>query len=85
MKLTKEYVQGLLDKTENALSSLEVTEAGKPVYEMAQRYLADAKHFFKQGDFEMAMAAEEYAHGLLDGGVGSGVLKVLKNEELFVF
>ncbi|MFH1424438.1 MAG: DUF357 domain-containing protein [archaeon] len=86
MELTEDYVLGLLKKTETALVSVEIVEeGGQRVLDMATRYLEDAIHFFEKGDLEKAMAAEEYSHGLLDGGVGTGALRVIQNEDLFVF
>ena len=52
---------------------------------MALSYRDDAKHFAENGELVTALAAVEYSHGLLDGAVGSGAMKVLENEELFVF
>ncbi|HIJ99549.1 TPA: DUF357 domain-containing protein [archaeon] len=85
MELTPKYVQGLIEKTSKALESLEVLEGGKAVYDMALSYRDDAKHFAEKGELVTALAAVEYSHGLLDGAVGSGAMKVLENEELFVF
>lgn len=86
MELTAEYVLGLLSKTQKALASLEVLDdKGQQIVDMATRYLEDAIHFLENEELEMAMAAEEYSHGLLDGGVGAGALKITANPELFVF
>lgn len=88
MELTKEYVEKNLIKLETALGSVEVVEGTEhKVLEMAKRYAADARHYMEQGKLVTAIGAVEYAHGLLDGAVGCGALKVVKeeNRELFVF
>ena len=36
--------------------------------DMASRYYSDAKHFESQGDYVLAFAALNYAHGWLDAG-----------------
>ncbi len=36
--------------------------------DMATRYYSDAEHFYKKGDFVVAFAALNYAHGWLDAG-----------------
>ncbi len=37
-------------------------------FDMANRYYSDAKHFESQGDYVLAFAALNYAHGWLDAG-----------------
>lgn len=74
-----------MNKTQTALSSVEVLESGQGIFDMASRYISDAEHSLGKEDLVTAFAQIEYAHGLLDGGVGAGVLKVLENSELFVF
>ena len=81
-------VEKIMKKTEEAIVSVEVvTPEGEKVLDMAERYVADAKHYIEQGDLRTAFGSVEYAHGLLDGGVGSGSLKNTKpaNSHLFVF
>ena len=81
-------VEKIMKKTEEAIVSVEVvTPEGEKVLDMAERYVADAKHYVDQGDLRTAFGSVEYAHGLLDGGVGSGSLKNTKptNAHLFVF
>jgi len=85
-QVEKSYVEGLIQKLEDALASVEVkTQKSKQVLAMAERYLADSKYYLEKDDNIVALGAVEYGHGLLDGAVGCGGLKVLKNEELFVF
>ena len=86
MNVEKTYVEGLIQKLEDALESVELkTKKAEQVLRMAERYLADSKYFLEQGDSIAALGAVEYGHGLLDGAVGCGGLKVVKNNELFVF
>jgi hypothetical protein len=86
MEVKGEYVKKLLEKTELAAESVKpMNENGENVLAMARRYASDARHFFESGELVNSFAAIEYAHGLLDGGVGSGALEVLENEDLFVF
>ena len=85
MELTPKYVQGLIEKTSKALESLEVLDNGKEVYDKAITYRDDEKHVDERGELVTALVAVEYSHGLVDGAIGSGAMKVLENEELFVF
>ena len=81
-------VEKIMKKTEEALLSVAVvTPEGEKVLDMAERYVADAKHYIEQGDLRTAFGSVEYAHGLLDGGVGSGALKNTNpaKAHLFVF
>ena len=81
-------LEKILKKTEEALLAIEVIDPkGEKILDMAERYVADAKHFIEKGELRVAFGAVEYAHGLLDGGVGAGVLKNTKPEKahLFVF
>jgi len=50
--------------------------------DMAQRYYSDALHFKAKGDFVLAFAALNYAHGWLDCGARLGLFKV-KDSRLF--
>jgi uncharacterized protein len=44
--------------------------------DMVERYVADAHHFRKQGDWVNAFAALNYAHGWLDAGARTGLFDV---------
>lgn len=44
--------------------------------DMAERYIADARHFREQGDLVTAFAALNYAHGFLDAGARLGLFDV---------
>ncbi len=85
--LTKEYVEKAIEKTSTALNSISIVEEkeGHGLFDMIQRYVADARHFLEKENLVAAFGAVEYAHGLLDAGVYAGYFKILKNEELFVF
>jgi len=86
MDLDKPYVDKIISQLELAIDSIQVKEtAGNKVLKMVQNYLSDAKYFLQEGEVVKALAAAEYAHGLLDGGVGSEVFEVQKNPHLFVF
>jgi hypothetical protein len=44
--------------------------------DMASRYYSDAKHFENKGDYVLAFAALNYAHGWLDAGARIRLFKV---------
>lgn len=44
--------------------------------DMAERYYSDAEHFYKKGEFVVAFAALNYAHGWLDAGARIRLFKV---------
>lgn len=46
------------------------------VLDMAKRYFSDAGHFRQKGDWVLAFAALNYAHGWLDCGARLGLFKV---------
>jgi hypothetical protein len=56
----------MLGKEEQALDFLD----------MASRYYEDAKYFEKKGDYVLAFAALNYAHGWLDAGARIKLFKV---------
>jgi hypothetical protein len=53
------------------------------VFDMAQRYFSDARHFEKKGDIVTAFAALNYAHGWLDAGARLGLFDVGHDDKLF--
>jgi uncharacterized protein len=57
--------------------------AGKDFFDMASRYISDAKHFESCGDKVNAFAALNYAHGWLDAGARIGVFDVDADNVLF--
>jgi len=44
--------------------------------DMATRYYSDAEHFYQKGDYVLAFAALNYAHGWLDAGARINLFKV---------
>lgn len=57
-------------------------ETAEEVLDMAKRYYDDAGHFREKGDWVLAFAALNYAHGWLDCGARLGLFKV-KDSRLF--
>ena len=51
--------------------------------DMATRYVEDAKHYKKKGDYVTAFASINYAHGWLDAGARLGLFDVGHDSELF--
>lgn len=54
----------------------------KEIFEMVKNYTSDAKHFEKQGEWVLAFAALNYAHGWIDAGVRLDVFEV-NDDRLF--
>jgi len=52
------------------------------IFEMVSNYLSDAHHFRDKGDWVLAFAALNYAHGWLDSGVRLNVFSVT-DQDLF--
>jgi len=48
----------------------------KEIFEMVSNYVSDAKHFDERGDWVLAFAALNYAHGWIDAGVRLDVFEV---------
>ena len=57
-------------------------ERANDFLDMASRYFSDANHFKDRGDWLLAFAALNYAHGWLDAGARSGLFKV-RDSRLF--
>ena len=85
--MNNEVTQEKLDKyfsiTKEALemaSSAPKAEARKEqaddFLDMASRYYSDANHFREKGDWVLAFAALNYAHGWLDAGARINLFKV---------
>lgn len=64
-----------LDKCKNALDEKRLKDA-KDFLDMATRYYSDAKHFGGKGEYVLAFAALNYAHGWLDAGARIRLFKV---------
>ena len=88
----KEITTELLDKyfavTGEALGKVKVAlddtrkEQAEDFLDMAQRYYDDAAHFREKGEWVLAFAALNYAHGWLDAGARIRLFKV-NDDRLF--
>lgn len=91
MQITQDKVEHYFDITGRALkkvklvehANIDVKESAKDFFDMASRYYSDAEHFYKQGDWVLAFAAINYAHGWLDAGARIGLFDVDKDSVLF--
>jgi hypothetical protein len=72
--------RGLVEVKKNIISGKE-SEA-KEIVDMVSNYLSDARHFEKKGEWVLAFAALNYAHGWLDSGVRLGIFDV-RDRDLF--
>lgn len=54
----------------------------KEIFDMVENYINDAKHFRDRGDWVLAFAALNYAHGWIDAGVRLDVFLV-NDDRLF--
>jgi hypothetical protein len=61
----------------------DLNQAGVHIVDMARRYISDAQHFRKNGDYVNAFACLNYAHGWLDAGAALGLLDVDHDSRLF--
>jgi hypothetical protein len=80
------------DVTGRALKKVKIVSKGsvknwkksaEDFLDMAQRYYSDAKYFKKNGDYVLAFAALNYAHGWLDAGARLGLFDVDHDNVLF--
>jgi hypothetical protein len=55
----------------------------KEIFDMVGNYISDARHFDERGDWVLAFAALNYAHGWIDAGVRLDVFEVGDNDRLF--
>lgn len=84
-------MQRYLDTTERALAKVRVVAPARSFAArmaesflgMARSYHADAKHNHAKGDFVLAYAQVNYAHGWLDAGARLGVFDVGGDDQLF--
>jgi hypothetical protein len=51
-------------------------EHAKEIFDMVSNYISDARHFDERGDWVLAFAALNYAHGWIDAGVRLDVFEV---------
>lgn len=83
-RITEEKLKKYISITEKALNGVKITDKkGEEVFDMASRYLSDAKHYQKKKDFVTAFAAVNYAHGWLDAGARLGLFEVDKSVKEF--
>ena len=90
-EITKEKLDKYFDVTGRAIKKVKLTKSGeidweenaKDFFDMANRYYSDAKHFFSKGDYVLAFASINYAHGWLDAGARLGLFDVDGDSELF--
>jgi hypothetical protein len=57
--------------------------ASEDLFEMAESYLEDGRHFRDNGDFVNALAAFSYGHAWLDAGARLGLFDVPSTGHLF--
>ncbi|MBS3088032.1 DUF357 domain-containing protein [Candidatus Pacearchaeota archaeon] len=81
-KITREKLDRYFDLTGRGLAEVrkhivkgKETEACE-IVEMVSNYFSDARHFEAKGEWVLAFAALNYAHGWLDSGVRLGVFDV---------
>jgi hypothetical protein len=87
----KEKVERYISVEEEALSKLKISspknsfagDIASNFMEMINSYFADAKHFYRVGDFINAFAALNYSYGWIDSGVRIGIFDVGEDHRLF--
>ncbi|MFW5746372.1 MAG: DUF357 domain-containing protein [Nanoarchaeota archaeon] len=90
-EVTKEKLDNYFDVTGRALkkvklqkeADIDVAGSAADFFDMASRYYADAEHFASNGDWVLAFAALNYAHGWLDAGARIGLFDVDHDNVLF--
>lgn len=86
-EVSEEKLDNYFSITGEALEKVRAAEKGNKeqaadFLDMASRYYSDAKHFKEKGEWVVAFAALNYAHGWLDAGARIGLFKV-KDSRLF--
>ena len=74
-EITQDKLEKYLKITATALAKAKEAfdgEHAEEIWDMANRYYKDAKHFKEKGDYVNAFAAINYAHGWLDCGARLG-------------
>ena len=93
IEVTKERLDKYIKLTETALKKAKikktVSDHDKKRFaafeDFCERYLSDAKHFMKQGDYVTAFAALNYAHAWMDAAAIAGWITVKdKNKNKFI-
>lgn len=72
----KKYFEITKEALDKAKSAEKTDKRADDFLDMAQRYYNDALYFKKKGDYVLAFAALNYAHGWLDAGARAGFYKV---------
>lgn len=72
-----------IKKIKPGKAKLNVRSIRDDFLDMAKRYLSDAKHFHKCGNWVNALSAVNYAHAWLDAGARIGVFDVGGDSKLF--
>ncbi|MBN1274707.1 DUF357 domain-containing protein [Candidatus Woesearchaeota archaeon] len=80
-EVTEEKLESYCSITKEALEAAMNAEKGDEeqaadFLDMASRYYSDAQHFRGKGEYVLAFAALNYAHGWLDAGARIGLFKV---------
>ncbi|PLW79697.1 DUF357 domain-containing protein [Candidatus Woesearchaeota archaeon] len=88
-EVTTEKLDNYFDVSNRAIKMVEEKgfdksriDQAKDFLDMAKRYNSDAYHFREKGDYVLAFAALNYAHGWLDAGARIGLFLV-KDSTLF--
>jgi len=88
-KITEEKLDSYFKISQEAIDAVKKAgtdetrkEQAHDFFDMAKRYYSDAKYFKEKGDYVLAFAALNYAHGWLDAGARIGLFKV-KDSRLF--
>ncbi len=88
-ELTDEHVKKYFKITGEAIEKVKThemdidrIEQANDFLDMIERYYSDAQHFYDKGEWVLAFAALNYAHGWLDAGARSELFKV-KDSRLF--
>ena len=87
-KITKEKLKKYFSITQKAYEIIKKSvikgkeKEAKEIFEMVSNYISDAQHFEKNGDWVLAFAALNYAHGWIDSGVRLDIFEVT-DDKLF--
>ena len=87
-KITREKLDKYFDVTGRGLAEVKKSVIkgkegeAREIIDMASNYYNDALHFDEKGEWVLAFAALNYAHGWIDSGVRLGVFDV-SDRDLF--
>lgn len=87
-KITEEKLKRYFSITSEAFEIVKKSiisgkeKEAKEIIEMVENYTSDAKHFEKKGEWVLAFAALNYAHGWIDAGVRLDIFEV-NDDRLF--